>query len=135
MCVLHHPFSKSGHFFAIFTKWVTVSVPVSKFMLFGFVAFPCVMFLCFVFSLDVMLVFTFWYPLSMFLMLACIESQWDLPCFSCLDYSDHFFVLDDIAFRPRSFLTNIFTLTNSERCNNFYFNIKYVAFFPYKINK
>ena len=33
MCVLHHPFSKSGHFFAISTKRVTVSVPVSKFTL------------------------------------------------------------------------------------------------------
>ena len=33
MCVLHHPFSKSGHFFAISTKRVTVSVPVSKFSL------------------------------------------------------------------------------------------------------
>jgi len=34
MCVLHHPFSKSGHFFAISTKRVTVAVPVSKFTLF-----------------------------------------------------------------------------------------------------
>ena len=30
MCILHHPFSKAGHFFAISTKRVTVSVPVSK---------------------------------------------------------------------------------------------------------
>ena len=34
MCVLHRPFSKSGHFFAISMKRVTVSVPVSKFTLF-----------------------------------------------------------------------------------------------------
>ena len=38
MFVLHHPFSKSGHFFAISTKRVTVSVPVSKFTLFHFPA-------------------------------------------------------------------------------------------------
>ena len=34
MCVLHRPFSKSGQFFAISTKRVTVSVPISKFTLF-----------------------------------------------------------------------------------------------------
>ena len=31
--VLHRPFSKSGHFFATSTKWVTVLVPISKFTL------------------------------------------------------------------------------------------------------
>jgi len=35
MCVMHHPFSKSGHFFAISMKWVTISVPISKFTLFS----------------------------------------------------------------------------------------------------
>ena len=34
MCVLHHHFSKSGQFFAISTKRVTVWVPVSKFTFF-----------------------------------------------------------------------------------------------------
>jgi len=33
MCVLHHPFSKLGHFFAISTKWVIVLGPISKFTL------------------------------------------------------------------------------------------------------
>ena len=33
-CIMHHHFSKSGHFFATSTKQVIISVHVSKFTLF-----------------------------------------------------------------------------------------------------
>jgi len=47
ICVLHRPFSKSGQFFAISMKRVTVSVTVSKFTL----LYSNIIYLCF-FSLT-----------------------------------------------------------------------------------